>query len=538
MISAQTLRVCRVENRFALFRIMLFEGASIMNLASWVERNGRLIGDRPAIAVGTTTYATHRQMAGQVRAIAGYLRGKLGCVTGERVGIISHNNARYLGALFGIWHAGLVAVPINSRLHAREFEYILQHSDCRVAFVEDELAQTVASIAGDCAGLKHTIVLGDEDWRAVLAFDGIDLTARAGSDHAWLFYTSGTTGRPKGACLTHRNLLIMSLAYFADIDPISPQDGVLHAAPLSHGSGLYGLPHIARGAVSILPESGGFAPDEIGALLQSFAGVSFFAAPTMVKRLMEHKGFAAQDHRNLKTIIYGGAPMYLEDLRRALDVVGPKLAQIYGQGESPMNITALPKAVHADTTHSRWIERMMSVGTPRTDVEVRLADADDRDVPQGEAGEVLVRGDVVMAGYFGDEAATAAALRGGWLHTGDVGAFDAEGFLTLKDRVKDMIISGGSNIYPREIEEVLLRHPTVQEVSVFGLPDPEWGENVIAAVVLRPGATADEGALDTLCIAEIARFKRPKRYVFVSELPKNNYGKILKTRLREDFRPG
>jgi len=509
-----------------------------MNLAAWVTRNGTAIGDRPAIAVGTTTHATHRQMAARVRSIAGYLRNKLGCNAGDHVGIISHNCAEYLEAQFGAWHAGLVAVPINSRLHAREFEYILQHSNCRVVFVEDALAQTVGSIAGNCAGLKHTIPLGGSEWQTALRVDGIDLVLRAPTDHAWLFYTSGTTGRPKGACLTHRNLLTMSLAYFADIDPISSLDGVLHAAPLSHGSGLYGLPHVAKGAVNILPESGGFHADEIGALLQRFSGVSFFAAPTMVKRLMEHAGFAAQDHANLKTIIYGGAPMYLEDLRHALDVVGPKLAQIYGQGESPMNITGLSKADHADTTHPRWIERMMSVGTPRTDVEVRLVDADDRDAPLGEPGEVLVRGDVVMAGYLNDDAATASALRGGWLHTGDVGSFDADGYLTLKDRVKDMIISGGSNIYPREIEEVLLQHPQVAEVSVFGLPDPDWGENVVAAIVLREGAVAVEGELDALCIAQIARFKRPKRYVFVSELPKNNYGKILKTKLREEFRPG
>ncbi len=509
-----------------------------MNLAAWVERNGTVIGDRPAIALGTTVHATHRQMAARVRSIAGYLRNRRGCEAGERVAIISHNGVDYLEALFGIWYAGLVAVPINSRLHAREFEYILQHSNCRAAFVEDALAQTVASIAGNCPDLRHSIVLGSTDWQTAIAFEGIDLAARLPTDHAWLFYTSGTTGRPKGACLTHRNLLMMSLSYFADIDSLSPLDGVLHAAPLSHGSGLYGLPHIAKGAVSILPESGGFQPEEIGALLQSWKGVSFFAAPTMVKRLMEHSGFAAQNHANLKTIIYGGAPMYLEDLRHALDVVGPKLAQIYGQGEAPMNITALSKAVHADTAHPKWIERMMSVGNPRTDVEVRLVGADDRDVPTGEPGEVLVRGDVVMAGYLNDEAATALALRGGWLHTGDVGSFDADGYLTLKDRVKDMIISGGSNIYPREIEEVLLQHPQVAEVSVFGLPDPEWGENVVAAVVLRPGTAVSEGELDALCIAQIARFKRPKRYVFVNELPKNNYGKILKTKLRDDFRPG
>ena len=507
-----------------------------MNLASWVHRNGLTFGDRAALAVGPHVYATHRQFAASARAIAGYLRDRLKCEAGARIGIISHNSPAYLEALFGIWHAGLVAVPINSRLHAREFEYILQHSACKAVFVDDDLTQSVASISGNCPELKHTLPLQGNDWRAATSFAGIDLVARAPDDHAWLFYTSGTTGRPKGACLTHRNLMMMSLSYFADIDPLAPDDSVLHAAPISHGSGLYGLPHIAKAAVSIIPESGGFQAEEIGEILKARQGLSFFAAPTMVKRLVENAAFAAQDHANLKTIIYGGAPMYLEDLLRAMDVVGPKLAQIYGQGEAPMTITALSKALHADRNHPKWQQRMTSVGSPRTDVEVRLVDTDDRDVPVGEAGEVLVRGDVVMAGYLNDAAATAAALRGGWLHTGDVGSFDPDGFLTLKDRVKDVIISGGSNIYPREIEEVLLRHPAVQEVSVFGLADPDWGENVVAAIVLRPGASACEGDLDALCIDQIARFKRPKRYLFLAELPKNNYGKVLKTKLREDHR--
>jgi long-chain acyl-CoA synthetase len=325
----------------------------------------------------------------------------------------------------------------------------------------------------------------------------------------------------------------MCLSYFADIDPIRPGDSILHAAPLSHGSGLYGLPHVAKAATAIIPESGHFDPAEIADLIQTWPGVSFFAAPTMVARLIGSAAFAASDHRNLKTIIYGGAPMYVEDLKRALDLLGPRLAQIYGQGESPMTITALPKSIHAEKHHPRWEERLASVGFARTDVEVRVADADDRDVPMGESGEILVRGDVVMAGYLDDPEATAATLRHGWLHTGDIGSFDADGFLTLRDRAKDVIISGGSNIYPREIEEVLLRHPAVREASVVGMPDSEWGESVAAFVVTEAGRSASEAELDALCLASIARFKRPRRYVFVAELPKNNYGKVLKTELRK-----
>jgi acyl-CoA synthetase (AMP-forming)/AMP-acid ligase II len=253
----------------------------------------------------------------------------------------------------------------------------------------------------------------------------------------------------------------------------------------------------------------------------------------MVSRLVNHAGFAGADHRGLRTIVYGGAPMHFETLVRALDLLGPKFAQIYGQGEVPMTITALSKALHADRARPRWREIMGSVGLPRANVEVRVADEEDRDLPVGEIGEVLVRGEVVMAGYWNNPAATAETLRGGWLHTGDMGTFDEEGFLTLKDRSKDLIISGGSNIYPREVEEVLLRHPGIFEVSVIGRPHPDWGEEVIACVVMRPEQAVSAEELDALCLSAIARFKRPRSYVFLETLPKNNYGKVLKTELRQ-----
>ena len=225
--------------------------------------------------------------------------------------------------------------------------------------------------------------------------------------------------------------------------------------------------------------------------------------------------------------------MYVEDCKRAMAVLGNKLVQIYGQGESPMTITALSKARHAETGHPRYEQRLASVGTPHTVVEVAIADADDSLLPAGELGEVLVRGETVMSGYWRDPQATAEALRGGWLHTGDVGAFDEDGFLTLKDRSKDLIISGGSNIYPREVEEVLLRHEGVAEVSVVGEPDRDWGEVAVAFVVANEDACVDEAALGALCLAHLARFKRPKRYAFVGPLPKNNYGKVLKAELRQ-----
>jgi len=227
--------------------------------------------------------------------------------------------------------------------------------------------------------------------------------------------------------------------------------------------------------------------------------------------------------------------MHVETLLGAMDLLGPKFAQIYGQGEAPMTISGLSKALHADRDRARRRDILGSVGLPRSNVEVRVADADDRALPAGEIGEVLARGDVVMPGYWRDQAASAATLRGGWLHTGDVGAIDDEGYLTLKDRSKDLIFSGGSNIYPREVEEVLLRHPDVLEVSVIGRAHPEWGEEVVACVVARPQRALAAAELDRLCLDAIARFKRPRDYVFLPALPKNNYGKVLKTELRKQY---
>jgi long-chain acyl-CoA synthetase len=317
-----------------------------------------------------------------------------------------------------------------------------------------------------------------------------------------------------------------SFAYATEVDPVTPGDAILHAAPMSHGSGLYIMAHVARLGVQVVPESSGFEPREIFDLFGAHKRVSMFAAPTMIKRLVECP--AEANAHNVRTLIWGGAPMYVEDALAALDRFGPRLAQIYGQGESPMTISTLSKEDIADRAHPRWRERLGSAGRPYACLEVKVADADDNAVATGEIGEILCRGDVVMPGYWRNEEATAAAIRDGWLHTGDIGAFDREGYLHLKDRSKDLIISGGSNIYPREIEEILLTHPSVREVSVIGRPDREWGEVVVAYVV----GEAEREALDALCLARIARFKRPKDYVFVRALPKNNYGKILKTELR------
>jgi long-chain acyl-CoA synthetase len=507
-----------------------------MNVAVWVQRHGRRRPADPALADGDRVHASWGAFAARTAAAAAALRESFGLSSGDRVAIVMRNRPEYLEALFAIWHAGLVAVPVNARLHRDEIAFILDDSATAVVVTDDEHAEDVEPLVGTVDAVRGAVLAPGPQWDRLIDSAPGPLVDRAATDAAWLFYTSGTTGRPKGATLTHRNLLMASLSYYADIDQVMPQDSILHAAPLSHGSGLYGLPHVARGAVSVIPHSGGVDGDEIAALLSHWPGMSMFAAPTMVKRLAGEPAVTA-DPRNLKTIIYGGAPMYLADLEGALDVFGPRLAQIYGQGETPMTITALPKADHAERDHPRWRERLQSVGFPRTDVEVRVVDDADRELPPGEVGEVVVRGDVVMAGYWNQPDATAETLRGGWLHTGDVGSFDADGYLTLRDRSKDLIISGGMNIYPREVEEALLRHPGVRAAAVVGRPDPEWGEAVVAFVVAVDGCEPPSVEdLDRACRENIARYKRPKDYRFVDDLPTNNYGKVLKRELRDRLR--
>jgi long-chain acyl-CoA synthetase len=507
-----------------------------VNLARLLARSALAFPDRPAVALGGRPVLDYRALAHRCASLATAMRATLGLEPGDRVGIFATNSPEYVELVWAAWWAGLAVVPINAKLHPKEAEFILDHAGARACFVSPDLADAIVPLAGK-AGLDRVPVIGTDEYRRLASADAApDIAPAAPEDLAWLFYTSGTTGRPKGVMITHRNLLAMTLCYFADVDEIGPGDCVVHAAPLSHGSGLYGLPHVARAAKQVIPESGGFDAAEVFELSGRHRGVAMFAAPTMVKRLVDHARHAQPPLDGIKTIVYGGGPMYLADIQDALAVMGQRFAQIYGQGESPMTITALGKRHLADTSHPRYLQRISSVGVAQAVVEVRIADEADRPLPANEPGEVLVRGDAVMKGYWRNPEATAAALRNGWLHTGDVGALDEDGFLTLMDRSKDLIISGGSNIYPREVEEALLRHPGVHEVSVVGRPHPEWGEEVVAFVVRRAGAAASPEELDALCLDSIARFKRPRAYRFVERLPKNNYGKVLKTELREALR--
>ena len=507
-----------------------------MNLARPLFQVARRLPSHPAISsdAGTVTYSA---LTEQVARMAGAFRTMLGLSPGDRVALDLENCPEFLAVLFASWTAGLCAVPINAKLHPKEVAYILRKSGARVLFTTAGLIDSLAALERDVP--VRIVVAGDREYLRLLESEPMQAAEVDPDAPAWIFFTSGTTGRPKGAVLTHRSLLFMSHAYYADIDSVDETDTKVHAAPLSHGGGLYALPHLFHGSHQVIP-GGSFEPATIFELIARYRNVTFFAAPTMLTRLVNSSAIATADLANLKTIYYGGGPMYVEDLKRAIAAFGPRLYQIFGQGETPMTITGLSKRLHASFDHPRREALLASCGYARTGVEVKVVDAHDVEVPYGEIGEVVARSGCVMREYLGEPEATAETLRGGWLHTGDLGSMDADGLLTLRDRSKDLIISGGSNIYPREIEEVLLRHPDVVEASVVGRNHADWGEEVVAFVVARAGSSISTAALDALCLENIARFKRPRAYRFLGALPKNNYGKVLKTELRrrlEEERP-
>lgn len=489
-------------------------------------------GHLPAVtdANGCVTFS---ELARTACALAAGMREHHGLDTGDRVILYMENRREFFEALLACWIAGLAAVPINSKLHPREVKVIVADCGARVvvttASAQAELAQTLSSMPASPA----IVAVPSHAYEALLQTAPMAPADSAPTDLAWLFYTSGTTGAPKGAMLTHRNLMNMTLRYYADINFIEPAETMLHAAPLSHGSGLYGIAHLLAGGHQVVEK--GFSADAVLEGLQRYEGVTIFGAPTMITRLVQAARGVTNPRGNLKTCFYGGAPMYLSDLLQTIEVFGHELCGVYGQGESPMTITALSRYDHRGDGGPAHLARLASVGTARTGVEVRVVDDEGRVLPAGEPGEVITRSDTVMTGYWGNEKATANALRDGWLWTGDVGAIDEKGYLTLKDRSKDLIIRGGSNIYPREIEEVLLMHPAVDEVSVIGRHHADLGEEPVAFVVMREGHSVSAAELDQLCLDNIARFKRPREFFFESNLPKNNYGKILKTELRKKF---
>jgi acyl-CoA synthetase (AMP-forming)/AMP-acid ligase II len=514
-----------------------------MNVGTLLTKSARTFPQRLAIAYGDYEL-TYQQANERINKLANGLT-RLGIKKGENVAILLHNCPEFLETLFACFKAGIGTVPINFRLHPKECSFIIDNSEAVAVVLGDDFRDSLYSLKNEMPRVKHTICI-TEPVKGMLSYEAllkeqsttfVDINVER-DNLGWLFYTSGTTGQPKGAMLTHHNLMTMTMNFFADMTSLGPDDVILHAAPLSHGSGLYSLPNVAKGGAHVILKSKSFDPKVVFETIQRRKVTNMFMAPAMIKRLITSPEIDQYDLSSLKCIHYGGAPIYMEDLKEAVRKMGQVFVQLFGQAESPMTISYLRKEEHLVEGTQEQMKRLTSAGLPRTDVEVKIFDENDKELPPEKMGEIVVRGEVVMKGYWKNPQATAETLRGGWLHTGDLGIMDERGYVYILDRAKDMIISGGENIYSREVEDVILQHPAVHEVAVIGVPDETWGEAIKAIVSLKPGQKATQEEIINFCKEHMASFKKPKSVEFIKEIPKNPYGKVLKRELREKYWAG
>lgn len=511
--------------------------ARVMNLSTLLAQTAALFPDRPGLIQGERTW-TWRELDERVDALVAGLRS-LGLTAGDRLLVQSRNNAALVESCWAAFRLGAVWVPVNFRLTPPEVAYLGGASRATVMLAEDAFAGHVDAVRAASAHLRHVVTIGrpregEVDFDALVEahLGAAASVAEVGFDTPlWYFYTSGTTGRPKAAMLTHGQMAFVVTNHLADLIPgTDERDCAIAVAPLSHGAGIHLLLNVARGAATVLLPTERLDPAAVWELVERHRVTNLFTVPTIVKMLVEDPSVDRFDHTSLRHVIYAGAPMYRADQRRALEKLGRVLVQYFGLGEVTGCITVLTPSMHTLDDHDPQAP-VGTCGRPRTGMEVAILDADLRPVATGEVGEICCRGPAVFAGYFDNAEATAQALRGGWFHTGDLGRLDARGLLYITGRESDMYISGGSNVYPREVEEVLLMHPDVAEVAVLGVPDAKWGEVGVAVVVARrPGLTAE--ALLAHLEGRCARYRWPRHVIFWDALPRSGYGKVVKKDIR------
>ena len=483
---------------------------------------------------------------GEAQALANRLANALvarGITPGDRVALLSKNSIEHAIWYYACSKAGAVTVPLNYRLAPPEWTYILNDAGARLIFAQDALAQALAPVRGELAAAKHFVALGADvpGWERFESFHaGQPATApahhAAPDDDAYQMYTSGTTGRPKGAVLTHRAVTAQlhqaSLAFRS-----APGERALIVAPLYHAAAsVTSFVTVQAGGTLYIQED--FAPAEVVRALSEDRISVALLVPAMIQFcLVAVPDVAQRRYDALRLIIYGASPIAEQTLSRAIEVFGCDFLQGYGMTETTAAATYLMPADHRRALAGDK-RLLLSAGRAMLGTEIRIVGPGDRVLPNGEIGEIAVRGPQLMRGYWNLPEASAEALRGGWMHTGDAGVLDDEGFLYVQDRTKDMIVSGGENVYPREVEDVLYGHPAVADAAVIGVPDPKWGEVVKAIVVRKAGQTLDAEELMRFCDGKLAGYKRPRSVEFVDALPRNPSGKVLKKDLREKYWAG
>jgi acyl-CoA synthetase (AMP-forming)/AMP-acid ligase II len=510
-----------------------------MNLGHLLAQTAALFPDRPGLVHGERTW-TWREIDARVSAMVEALRS-LGIGPGDRLLVLSRNNLPMFESCWVAFRLGAVWVPTNFRLMPPEVAWLGASSGAVAMLAEDCFADHVDAVKASSPALRHVITIGrpregelghEQLVAAHLGAQPADAVVAA-DDPLWFFYTSGTTGRPKAGILTHGQMAFVVANHLADLIPgTTEEDCSIAVAPLSHGAGIHALLNVARGAATVLLPGEKLEPEVFWQLVERHRVSNLFTVPTIVKMLVEHPAVDAFDHGSLRHVIYAGAPMYRADQQRALQKLGPVLVQYFGLGEVTGCITVLPPAMHsADDADPN--ANVGSCGRARTGMEVAILDAQCRPLPTGTVGEICCRGPGVFAGYHDNPDATAKALRGGWFHTGDLGRMDERGLLYITGRESDMYISGGSNVYPREVEEVLLTHPGVAEAVVLGVPDEKWGEVGVAVIVRRAQSPSlDAEALLAHLDGRCARYRWPRHIFFWDALPRSGYGKVTKKDIR------
>jgi fatty-acyl-CoA synthase len=511
----------------------------VMNLTHLVTQNARRHGDRIGFIWGEKSW-TWREIDALVSALAAALAER-GIVRGDRILVHSKNCDEMFWSMFAAFRLGAVWVPTNFRLMPDEVTYLATASGAKAFLCHGDFPDHAAAVANPALEFIWRIgegAFGEKSVSAAIAAHAgakVENTAVDYDDPCWFFFTSGTTGRSKAAVLTHGQMAFVVTNHLADLMPgTTEQDASLVVAPLSHGAGVHQLVQTARGVPTILLPSEKFDIAEAFRLIEKHRVSNIFTVPTILKMMVEHPAADKHDHSSLRFIIYAGAPMYREDQKAALNKLGAVLVQYFGLGEVTGNITVLPPALHdpEDGPHAR----IGTCGFERTGMQVSIQGDEGRELKPFETGEICVIGPGVFAGYYDNPEANAKAFRDGWFRTGDLGHMDDEGFVYITGRASDMYISGGSNIYPREVEEKILTHPAVGEVAVLGVPDPFWGEVGVAVCVAREGAKpVSEAELAAFLLPKVPRYKMPKRFFFWDALPKSGYGKVPKRLIRDDL---
>jgi long-chain acyl-CoA synthetase len=504
-----------------------------MNVGYLLTRSARYYGDRTAFVIDEET-VSYDLLNRRVNKLANALVS-LGLKKGDRVGLLFHNSLAYLESYLALYKAGMVWVRLNARLAPSEIKGMLDDSDALAMIHGAEFGKIEESVS---SGLRWVIHKGDgpgldyDDFleKGTEHEPDVDVFMEDLSD---LWYTSGTTGAPKGIMLTHRNIMTCTQFLLTDVYDISEGDQFLTAGALSHAGSVRILPFIIRGATCHL--HGHFDAERILKETESRKITDWAVVPTMLIAIMDQPEISRLDLSSLKRITYAGSPLPVERIKEALERFGPVLDQSYGQAESIITITHLRREEHLFNGDPVREKRLASAGREYPGVQVRIMDDKKHFLGPDEIGEVVTRSDLVMRGYWNQPDKTEETLVDGWLHTGDIGYLDEGGYLFLVDRKHDKIITGGLNVFPREVEEVISTHPAVAQVTVFGLKDPFWGEAVTAAVVVREGMSLTAEELGAFCKEHLAGYKRPKKFHFLDDLPKNLYGKVLRKDLKKQF---